>query len=77
MKVEILLFGQLTDLLKTGSISVDPVHDTDELNRQLQERYPALQSVSYIMAVDKQTVTNNVKLTPGSVVALLPPFSGG
>ncbi len=77
MKIEILLFGQLTDLLKTSSISVEPVDDTNELNRVLQARYPALQRVRYVMAVDKQTVTDNVKLTPGSLVALLPPFSGG
>ncbi|HRO70079.1 MAG TPA: MoaD/ThiS family protein [Chitinophagaceae bacterium] len=77
MKIEILLFGQLTDLLKTGSISVEPVDDTNELNRVLQARYPALQRARYVMAVDKQTVTDNVKLSPGSLVALLPPFSGG
>lgn len=77
MKIEIMLFGQLTDLLKASSVTVDGANDTNELNRELLKQYPVLTTTRYIVAVNKRTVTENTTLTEGSTVALLPPFSGG
>jgi molybdopterin synthase sulfur carrier subunit len=39
--------------------------------------YPSLADAKYLIAVDKQTVTGNTILKEGSMIALLPPFSGG
>jgi molybdopterin synthase sulfur carrier subunit len=38
---------------------------------------PALAGMKYIIAVDKQVIIKNTILNNNSVVALLPPFSGG
>jgi molybdopterin converting factor small subunit len=43
----------------------------------LNKRYPELAATKYVIAVDKQVITENTVLSKKSMVALLPPFSGG
>ena len=77
MKIEILLFGQVADLLNTSSVAIDVEGDTKALHDALLEQFPQLANARYTMAVNKKTISVNTKLTEGSIVALLPPFSGG
>lgn len=77
MKVEVIVFGQLADILKTGALQIDGVQTTDGLLSELTSRYPDLAQARYTIAVDRQMVKENTLLKNGSVVALLPPFSGG
>ena len=77
MKLEILLFGQLTDLLKANSVMVDHAVDTNTLREGLIRQFPQLANTSYTIAVNKKTVTTNTKLTGNCTIALMPPFSGG
>ena len=77
MKINIILFGQLTDITGTGSVTVEDVNDTDSLQSRLTETYPALIKSAYIIAVDKKVIDENTLLTNNCTVALLPPFSGG
>ena len=76
MSIKIILFGKLADIAG-GSVSVDNVVDTDSLIDSLTKRYPELATTKYIIAVDKQVITENTVLNKKSMVALLPPFSGG
>jgi sulfur-carrier protein len=76
MSVKIILFGKLADI-GGGSVSVDNVADTDSLVDSLNKRYPELAATKYVIAVDKQVITENTVLSKKSMVALLPPFSGG
>ena len=76
MSLKIILFGKLADI--TGnSLTVNNVADTDSLVNELRKNYPALAGMKYIIAVDKQVIIENTILNNNSVVALLPPFSGG
>lgn len=77
MALQILIFGQLTDITKSSNIDVPEVADTDALRAVLLEKYPELARVKFVLAVDKQVVTENAPLHPSAAVALLPPFSGG
>lgn len=77
MKIQIIVFGRLTDILSNSAITLAGITDTNGLVTELHKRYPALAAAKYVMAVDKQTVTENTVLKDGSTVALLPPFSGG
>ena len=77
MPVNVIVFGQLTDILGHGAVTVNDVADTSQLIHRLQERYPALVNAPYIIAVDKQIVNTNTALTGNNTVALLPPFAGG
>lgn len=75
--IEILAFGQLTDITGQSTWQLDDIIDTDQLRATLIEKYPALASAKYLMAVNMEIIRGNVKLNAGDVVALLPPFSGG
>jgi molybdopterin synthase sulfur carrier subunit len=72
-----MIFGQLTDILNTSSLTLSDIADTNSLVIELNKQYPALTGSKYILAVNKQTVTSNTILKEDSTVALLPPFSGG
>jgi molybdopterin converting factor small subunit len=76
MKLEVLMFGRLADIAG-NSFTVKDVADTDRLINTLHEAYPALAETKYVIAVNKQVITSNTLLNEDSVVALLPPFSGG
>jgi molybdopterin converting factor small subunit len=77
MPVQVIVFGQLTDIMGHQAVTVEEAADTSQLIHQLNERYPALKNAPYIMAVDKQIVSGNMPLTGNNTVALLPPFAGG
>ena len=76
MKINIIIFGQLRDLLGEN-IMMNNIADTDGLIKAVAERYPALHDSKYMLAVNKKLVTGNTLLTDNCTVALLPPFSGG
>ena len=76
MGLNIILFGRLADLV-ADSIVLEEVFDTDSLVKVLHTNYPELANVKYAIAVDKQIISKNTSLDNNSVVALLPPFSGG
>lgn len=76
MDFEVLGFGKIAGI--TGSsIRVNGVTDTDSLRAKLEDSFPLLKETKYVLAVDKQMTTGNLLLKEGSVIALLPPFSGG
>ncbi len=77
MQVKVMIFGQLTDIIKSSTLTLIDTTDTKNLVGELKKQFPALDQAKYILAVDKQTVTENTILKDGSIVALLPPFSGG
>jgi molybdopterin converting factor small subunit len=53
------------------------VTSTKELMDLLLSRFPALGEFVFNIAVDAVIIEKDVRLKPGSTVALLPPFSGG
>jgi molybdopterin converting factor small subunit len=77
MQVNILFFGQLTDITGTDKLQMNEVMDTFDLVVRLQQQFPALKDSKYIVAVDKKVISVNIMLSNNCTVALLPPFSGG
>ena len=75
--IEVMFFGQLKDATGVSSVMVEEVTDTDILIQMMKNRYPALESSTYMIAVNNAMVTENSIITPGSKVAFMPPFSGG
>lgn len=75
--MEILLFGQLTELAGASSIHLTTVQDTEQLLHQLFEQYPAFKSARFTIAVNNKVTHQKTELTEGVKIALLPPFSGG
>jgi molybdopterin synthase sulfur carrier subunit len=76
MSIKIIFFGKLSDIAGS-SVSVNDVTDTEGLINALHKNYPALANTKYVIAVDKQVIRQNTILNNNSIVALLPPFSGG
>lgn len=77
MELRIKIFGQLTDIINSNELILTDITDTNNLVSELNKRYPALAGAKYMMAVNKKTVITNILLKEDSIVALLPPFSGG
>ena len=75
--IEVMFFGQLTDATGVSSVMVEEVTNTDMLIQMMKKQYPALESSTYMIAVNNAMVTENSIVTPGSKVAFMPPFSGG
>ena len=76
-KIEILAFGQLTDIIGQSTWEMEDITDINQLKTILIEKYPALTQSKYLVAVNMEVIRGNANLKPGDVVALLPPFSGG
>ncbi len=77
MKTEILLFGQLAELMGTASISMEGFVDSASLIAALKEKYPVLNGAKFVVAINQEIIKENSLLMENSIVALLPPFSGG
>ena len=76
MSLKVILFGRLADIAG-NSVSVKNVDDKDSLVNSLHGQFPALADTNYVIAVNKQIIKGNTALNADSIVALLPPFSGG
>jgi molybdopterin synthase sulfur carrier subunit len=77
MKINVKIFGQLTDITGKDHLSFDNVQDTDQLMECLHSLFPTLRKTRFACAVDTKIVHTNTPLFNNSTVALLPPFSGG
>jgi molybdopterin converting factor small subunit len=77
MKIKILVFGQLSEIINASELALLAVNNTDELNKKLFELYPKLNEIKFILAVNKKIIHKNIPLNHEDIVALLPPFSGG
>lgn len=77
MKIEILLFGRLTEIVGSDRLQLENITDTDAVSSYLKAQYPALAQLNYKIAVNQQLIHSNKTLTEGMTVAVMPPFSGG
>lgn len=77
MEINILAFGQITDITGKSAWKMTGIKDTDELVKNLYEQFPALSRTRYSIAVNKKLVQENKTFNENDTIALLPPFSGG
>jgi molybdopterin synthase sulfur carrier subunit len=77
MGMNVIIFGQLTDITGCDKLTLSGIADSNELQNEMNRRYPALKTARYIIAIDKKVIRNNISLHDNSTIALLPPFSGG
>lgn len=77
MKVTIEFFGQLTDISKTKTFDIAAVTDTDTAMKKLYEKFPSFQFIKFIIAVNNTIIHKNTELNGDTLIALMPPYSGG
>ncbi|WP_134087865.1 MoaD/ThiS family protein [Olivibacter sp. XZL3] len=75
MKVKVLTFGSLTEILDKEFPA--EASDTDSLTASLTAKYAGLRGRKFLVAVNNIIVQENMILKEQDVVALMPPYSGG
>ena len=77
MKIKVLFFGVLTEVVKENTMVVPGEKSLAELERQLIADYPKIQQYSYQVFVNRERSSGKKVLKDGDEVAFLPPFAGG
>ncbi|HEY4935577.1 MAG TPA: MoaD/ThiS family protein [Puia sp.] len=76
MAVKIQLYGQLKQITGASELMTDAA-DSDELVKEIAARFPLIENLAYLIAVDRIIVQANTPIKAGQELALLPPYSGG
>ncbi len=75
--LQILAFGQLTDVIGSSHLETEKVNTVKELRASLYVKFPALSSKTFVIAISNKVADDETEIKEGSSIALLPPFSGG
>jgi molybdopterin synthase sulfur carrier subunit len=71
------MFGMVAEKAGCGTLELSFQGDTDQLAAWLQNSYPQLKGITYVLALNRKIIHDNTRLMQGDEVAVLPPFSGG
>lgn len=77
MKIEILFFGQLSDKTGCSTIQLDNPGTIGQLKEQLFTKFPELKNANFTIALNNQLVFEDQIIPENSIIAFMPPFSGG
>lgn len=77
MKIKVIAFGYIADILGKNPLELEDISDTDMLKSKLYAEYPDLKRREYKIAVNQQIISKDISLDENSEVVLLPPFAGG
>lgn len=77
MNIEVSFFGQLTDITKCSTVTINNPGNVEGLKLQLIEKYPGLAHSKFAVAVNNKMVRENIAISDHSKIAFMPPFSGG
>lgn len=80
MKLQVLLFGIISDIVGETDILMSVPLDTSvlEFKQQLQLKFPELRQLNeYSVAINEYYCSENVQLKENDIVAIIPPVSGG
>ena len=75
--IKVMIYGQLEDVTGASVITLDGISDTDMLTENLFQQFPLMKHKKFLVAVNKQVVTEKTTFDSNAEIALLPPFSGG
>lgn len=80
MKIQLLFFGLVTDLVGKNSVFYDlkSAATISELKKDLPKKYSKLKNIEdFAIAVNESYADDDVVLKENDVVAIIPPVSGG
>jgi sulfur-carrier protein len=77
MEIQVMVFGQLTEITGAGMVWLTGITDTKGLENLLKEKFPKLTEMKFVIAVNKKIALENTPVSSDSVIVLMPPFSGG
>jgi sulfur-carrier protein len=76
MKIKILPFGQIAEIVAVGELDVSAV-DVKGIRKELIEKYPALSERPFLISLNQEISNGNPAVNEGDEIALLPPYAGG
>lgn len=77
MNINVILFGQLADVVGKSVLTVNNCYDTESIKKKVIKEFPALAHYEFLISIDKKIARNNQKLEGKNEIAFLPPFAGG
>lgn len=79
MQLKTLYFGLISEITNCTQevLSVPKNCNVSQFESLLKDKYQALNTVSYTIAVNQHIVDSDIELNPDYEIALLPPFAGG
>jgi molybdopterin synthase sulfur carrier subunit len=77
MEIEMISFGKIAEFINNQKIDIEGVADTDAFKQYLENQFPALKGMKYKLALNKNIIQENTKITNPATIAIMPPFSGG
>jgi len=77
MKIELISFGKISELISNQTLETEGIETTDELKEYLEKTYPDLAEMKYKLALNKNLVQQNSDIKNSDSIAIMPPFSGG
>jgi molybdopterin synthase sulfur carrier subunit len=77
MNIEILFFGQLTDITDCTSIVIENPGSIGQLKSTMLQKFPELMHKKFTIALNNKIVQDEEIILDNSKIALMPPFSGG
>jgi len=77
MKINVLLFGILTDITGKSNMELKDVESISAVKSWLWRTYPKSKEIDFQIALNKKIIDGKADLKNGDEVALLPPFAGG
>jgi molybdopterin converting factor small subunit len=77
MEIQLLAFGKIAEMIHSDTLTLPDGSCVADFKKILETADSRLQNMSYRIAVNKEIANDEVPLSEGCEVALLPPFSGG
>lgn len=74
--IQVLLFGSIAEIIGKSQMVLPVFPHTQDLLNYLLKEYPQLQTVGFVLSVNRKIV-NESPIKSNDEIALLPPFSGG
>ncbi|MBK7233980.1 MAG: MoaD/ThiS family protein [Saprospiraceae bacterium] len=75
--IRLMCFGMLEEITGFKERQLIGKQDTDQFRIWLNDEFPELQKIDFVIAVNRKLINQNTVLKNEDEVALLPPFSGG
>lgn len=77
MEINVLFFGVLAEVTKTGFKHYSDISSFNDLKYRIQDDFPEIVHYSYVIAVNNELINEDPVLKGGDEIALMPPFAGG
>ena len=77
MDINVLFFGVLAEVVKTGSKYYTGVRSFGDLRLRVEDDFPEIVHYDYRIAVNNEIINDEPVLQNGDEIAFMPPFAGG